>query len=57
MIRWDTLRNTGDKQEGVVYQIFDFVLHKKVVSQCNWHATGAKEIRADCGNYPVSSSS
>jgi hypothetical protein len=43
MILRDSLRNTGDTQEGVVYRIFDFVLHKKVVSQCNWHVHMRKE--------------
>jgi len=43
IIRWDSLCNTGDTQEGVVYQIFDFVLHKKAIGQCNWHVRTRKK--------------
>jgi hypothetical protein len=43
MIRRDSLCNTGDTQEGVAYQIFDFVLHKNVIGQCNWQGESRKK--------------
>jgi len=36
MMRRDSLCNIGDTQEGVVYQIFDFVIHKSVINPCTW---------------------
>ena len=52
MIRWDALCNTGDTQEGVVYQIFDFVLRKNVIGQCNWHVHMHKEKGQIAGIIP-----
>jgi hypothetical protein len=43
MIRRDSLCNTGDTQEGVVYQILDFVLHEKVIGKGNWHGGARKK--------------
>jgi len=45
------LCNTGDTQEGVAYQIFDFVLHKNVIGQCNWHA-GARKKEGQIAGVP-----
>ena len=33
LVRRDSLCNTGDTQEGVVYHIFDFVVHKNTMGQ------------------------
>jgi hypothetical protein len=52
MIRRDSLCNTGDTQEGVVYQIFDFVLHKNVIGKCNWHAGARKKEGQIAGITP-----
>ena len=46
------LCNAGDTQVGIVYQIFDFVLHKKIVSQCNWHVHMHKEEGQIAGIIP-----